>query len=115
MASMPSSVERGRGGGEGGGGGRAEESSDGGDNGGTCSSGGRGGGVAGMGGAGGLEARSVGLSTEQHREIPESTLEGVWLGSPGMGQEERMCRLENGLSLRGTGSGAWPGAPHPIR
>ena len=49
-----------------------------------------------MGGAGGLEARSVGLSTEQRREIPESTLEGVWLGSPGVGQEERMCRLENG-------------------
>ena len=56
------------------------------------------GGVVGMGGAGGLEARSVGLSTKQRREIPESTLEG---GSPGGGgggggQEERMCRLENG-------------------
>ena len=52
--------------------------------------------VAEMGGAGGLEARSVGLSTEQRREIPESMLEGVWLGSPGVGQEDWMCRLENG-------------------
>ena len=43
-----------------------------------------------------MEARSVGLSTEQCSEIPKSMLEGVWLGSPGVWQEERMCRLENG-------------------
>ena len=96
MAPVPSSGERVSGGGEDGGEGLAGESSGGGGggggNGGMCP---REGGEEGWRGweepwLGGPER-----GTEHQTKIPESMLE-MWLGPPGVVQEEKMCGLEHG-------------------